>query len=936
VLALVPTLAHGDEASLYQGPGPRPGPDLLYAAPAAAPQLQNSGVWSAEPILVSGAGSYRDGEYVYQDFLYDDHGGRFGRDPEDPRSGDDTFSQPNGTYTYPTAPEYAQNAADLVELRVKPLADATAFRLTLNTMLDPELVASTIAIGDSALPVPFPHGANASAPAEMFLTVHGSTGELRNAAGTSVTAVPVTVLPDKRQIEVRVPHSSWNPGSGTVRLAAGVGLWDVAAEKYLTPRSSAATPTTPGGGSPVASPAFFNVAFRFDEPLPEIGDPAATATDPAWWRDSDQGTALRTPGADLSAFSAQVDFAKLAAGTRDDSAVPAEGALNRIYASHSETKQGVDFNTDCGSSSKCEGQLRGRLQPYALYVPPGKTPDRWGFTPLLHSLGGNYNQYTGSRNQSQFGDRGQGHLIATPTGRGPDGWYYDHAGADTWEMWADVARHYKLDPALTSIAGYSMGGHGTYKFATQFPDLFAKGQPTVGPPGLGIWLPPAPPQPGGEQSNTFRQLASLRHIPFLMWVGSTDQLVPYPGPLEQSRGFDRLGYRYAFDTFSPAEHLTLAINDQYQPAADFLGDARVNRDPAHVTYVRNPKMDFAGLGTTADHAYWLSEISLRDGGGTAPLGTIDARSAAFATGDPEASSTQSGGGALTGGNLGTLAFNRSSKTWKDAPAAKAEDVLFVDARNVRTVTVNPQRARLTCAARLSVLTDGPVTVNLAGCNRSESFGGGSGATVCASTAGFRSASAKGRGRGVRVTFSRAVLGRVTADVFRHSDGRRVLGNRQVARFTRRSRSFTWSGRGRRIGDGVYSVRMTIPTGGRTTDVRRIVLERVRGRFRARPAAYRRASCGALSSFKLDLPVFGGSKRRSLGVSYRLGSAARVRVTVLRGNRVVRRYLTRSRLAGRTYRQSVLSRKLRRGTYRVRIVVTRPGASTTSTLTAKRL
>jgi acyl CoA:acetate/3-ketoacid CoA transferase alpha subunit len=83
-------------------------------------------------------------------------------------------------------------------------------------------------------------------------------------------------------------------------------------------------------------------------------------------------------------------------------------------------------------------------------------------------------------------------------------------------------------------------------------------------------------------------------------------------------------------------------------------------------------------------------------------------------------------------------------------------------------------------------------------------------------------------------------------------------------------------------------------------------------------------------------VFGGSKRRSLGVSYRLGSAARVRVTVLRGNRVVRRYLTRSRLAGRTYRQSVLSRKLRRGTYRVRIVVTRPGASTTSTLTAKRL
>ncbi len=62
-------------------------------------------------------------------------------------------------------------------------------------------------------------------------------------------------------------------------------------------------------------------------------------------------------------------------------------------------------------------------------------------------------------------------------------------------MWADVASRYKLDPAYTVATGYSMGGYGTYKLATQFPDLFAKGQPTVGPPGLGIWSPPADPSP---------------------------------------------------------------------------------------------------------------------------------------------------------------------------------------------------------------------------------------------------------------------------------------------------------------------------------------------------------------------------------------------------------------------------------------------------------
>src|SRR5207244_3664199 len=64
--------AGADASSLYQGPGPRPGPDLLYEPLADAPQLQNAGAWSAPPILVSGASAYRDGEFLYQDYLYDD------------------------------------------------------------------------------------------------------------------------------------------------------------------------------------------------------------------------------------------------------------------------------------------------------------------------------------------------------------------------------------------------------------------------------------------------------------------------------------------------------------------------------------------------------------------------------------------------------------------------------------------------------------------------------------------------------------------------------------------------------------------------------------------------------------------------------------------------------------------------------------------------
>src|SRR3954464_6605160 len=137
--------APASAASLYTGPGSRPGPDTLYAsAPPTPPQLQNTGIWKAQPLLVSGASSYRDGEFVYQDFLYDDHGAAKVRDPADARFPGNLFSQPNGTYTYPTNPAYANNAADFVEVRAKPHPTATAFRVTLNTMKDPSLVAFSI------------------------------------------------------------------------------------------------------------------------------------------------------------------------------------------------------------------------------------------------------------------------------------------------------------------------------------------------------------------------------------------------------------------------------------------------------------------------------------------------------------------------------------------------------------------------------------------------------------------------------------------------------------------------------------------------------------------------------------------------------------------------------------------------------------------------
>ena len=714
--------------SLYSGPGPRPGPDVLYGAPAVAPQLENVGVWSAAPILVSGASAYRGGEFLYQDFLYDDHGAAEMPDPTDPKGGGNLFSKPNGTYTYPTDPAYANDAADVVELRVKPLSDATAFRLTLNTMKDASLVAFSIAIGGTpGVLRSFPAGANVQAPADLFLTVHpagaGMAGDLVNAATGQPVGGPaplVAVDTGRRQIEVRVPHAAWNPGGQVVRLAAGVGLWDKASGRYLLPQAAADAAHPGGAGAAVSPAAFFNVAFRYDEPMPAPGDPAGTATGPAWWRDKHQGEALAA--GDLSAFHADVDFAKLAAAVNDDmpgqpGGVPQTGPIDRILVSHFETGQGADFSVNCFPAStsggtNCPGQYQGVLQPYAIYVPSGPMPRQgYGMTLLLHSLSTNYNQYLGSRNQSQFGDRAGGSIVITPESRGPDGFYDSYAGADVFEVWADVARRYRLDPEWSAITGYSMGGLGTFKLAEQFPDLFAKAQPTVGFSGDNNLVP------------------SLRNIPFLMWNSLIDELVPPTDYLPTAAKFDGLGYRYELDVFTPGDHLTLAINDQFAPAAAFLDLAKVNRNPTHVTYVVDPTLDYPGLGFVADHAYWLSGIELRSStppvtGGHAE-GSIDALSYGFGVGDPTPSATQFGAGTLTGGNLPTpLAYTRQYRTWGPVPALPRLKRIDLTARNVAAVTINVQRASVGCNVDLHVDTDGPMTIELAGCRRTVTAGGG--------------------------------------------------------------------------------------------------------------------------------------------------------------------------------------------------------------------
>ena len=222
-------------------------------------------------------------------------------------------------------------------------------------------------------------------------------------------------------------------------------------------------------------------------------------------------------------------------------------------------------------------------------------------------------------------------------------------------------------------------------------------------------------------------LGSVRNVPFLIWDETTDELVPIAGVLKQVEKFDSLGYRYEFDQFQAGEHLTLAINDEFQPAADFLGTETVNRNPSHVTYVYNPTMDFPSDGTSSGHAYWVYGVTLREGGGTAPLGTVDVRSEGFGKGDPAAGETTHGAGALTGGTIPAIPYTSQAKAWGPAPAEASADALQITATDVSAFTIDAKRAKIDCKAALHVSTDGPLQVTLTDCRGGQtktlSFGG---------------------------------------------------------------------------------------------------------------------------------------------------------------------------------------------------------------------
>jgi hypothetical protein len=221
---------------------------------------------------------------------------------------------------------------------------------------------------------------------------------------------------------------------------------------------------------------------------------------------------------------------------------------------------------------------------------------------------------------------------------------------------------------------------------------------------------------------------------------------------------------------------------------------------------------------------------------------------------------------------------------------------------------------------------------------------GSGAPACKASAGFLRAAAKpyrhvdhGQAEnGLRFAISRRTKRPFEVAVVRQARGRHLTRNHTVARFAARTRSFVWSGGA--VADGWYVVRFRMPLQGGGSDVRRIAVRRAGGRFVRRPASYLKDNCGALQSFKLQRPVFGGAGHRGLKITYKLPRGVdSVKVTASAHGRVLQRFKGTGADAGRFYRLLLPAKGIARGTdVSVRITVVRAGSRQSAVLVSRRI
>lgn len=581
--------------------------------------------WTGSLPGFGGAEIYSHGELVYEDHIFDAYGPTNSYDaarmsvmdpavsavPEFYRL-DPAYQYLPGEFGVPTGPLEAgtnygkdpmEDQADLSQVRLGTDAHRDLWLLARTTTMDDAHPATALLVLLRTRPVrgsykvPFNSGLTTSR-ANIAVFLHGSSGAWVDLAHPGhVHALPAGSVATDAQgynnaIETRLPASVLGGHRHQVRVALAAGLANA---------SGTALATLP------LQPNVANVAFRTHEPARD------------WW-DKDQALDLYKGTMDEFFTTANLD--RMAAGA-NQRYVPGPGYHDRIF-------------TSTANISKEQG-MDGILQHYGVYLPSDYAPER--LTPTqywFHFRGGNAH-IAAAVVPGVIWDMGEHEhsIVITPDGRGEAGWYVGQSQEDVLQVWADSHRLFPIDRNRTYIAGHSMGGWASYLLPIEHPDWFAAAFPASGPVTQGAYTgvyfkgcdtyafqgesPCFTSANGGKPRDEYTEplLTNLRWVPYAIYQGTNDELVPTTGVTIQVNRLRQLGFRYQYYLFPGQEHYGPPIADQWVQGADYEHQFVRNPNPPQVTYIRSMPFEHAIETVNSngvrfhfplDHAYWMSGL----------------------------------------------------------------------------------------------------------------------------------------------------------------------------------------------------------------------------------------------------------------------------------------------------------------------------------------
>jgi hypothetical protein len=705
-------------------------PGLPPGAAAAAlrplPQLPKPSGWSFPEAFPSTAGTGRlaRGALDWTDFVYDDYGANAttagSAPPNTITSGPSALGPARGQYVYP-AGKADEDGADILHAAVGITRSDTVWRIDWNTLVDRRIPIAewTFDTDDNARTgaTRWPAGANVSSPGiERALVVSARGARLLNAStGATLATFPTSVDSASRSFIVRIPRRTM-PVRGRWRVRLAAGLADAAGTGFAVPVMST------GGSAPATASRIYNITFRAagQEPPHYAGDESGELAQrlrnllgrvPAagewaedlpntlaanFWNEDHQADALAA--GDVSAFSVVVDWRQLLSRRTTRPAL-VKGWSTHLIVNPLHLGQGVTSSL-----------YAGRVQPYAVYVPPSYTGrSRVPLTWLIHSASSQYNQYAAldPRLTAAVCVARQA-ICATPNGFGGST-PFALQEYEMWQIWRALAQQYRLAPDRTIMTGYSEGGVASYRWPITYPSAFAAAMPLDG--GFDEGCSSLGPNPGVgnfDFAAAADRAGNVRWVPYVVASGYTDELSAYPGVLDQAQRFLAAGDRFTLFSTTTPEHVTTALADGFSTIAAALPpDPYVKLRPATIDYSWCPENVDRKLGLGPTSVYWLSGLSQRSARSGATMSRIVADDEAL----PDPAVTQQ----VT--NSVVVApdappMHELQNRWLAGNSPAARPLLRLSLTNVRSLTVDTAMARLPTGTA-TVASDGTTTITLA-------------------------------------------------------------------------------------------------------------------------------------------------------------------------------------------------------------------------------